>query len=118
MSSGATDPASQLEGRWSLTKIADVAAPDGARMIVTGGQVDIFVGCNTISAVAMLGPSFAQFRDIATTKMACAPETLALETKVMEALTRIETMHVGLGDVLSFYDGMNALQIGAVSAES
>lgn len=118
MSLGATDPALQLEGRWNLTKIVDVAAPDGARMIVTGGQVDIFVGCNTISSVAMLGPGFVHFRDIATTKIACAPTTHALEAKVIEALTRIETMHVGLGDVLSFYDGMNALQMGAINAES
>ena len=118
MSLGATDPALQLEGRWNLTKIADVAAPDGARMIVADGQVDIFVGCNTISSVALLGPGGVHFRDIVTTKMACAPATQELETKVMEALTRIETMHVGLGDVLSFYDGMNALQIGAIKAET
>ena len=118
MSLGATDPALQLEGRWNLTKIADFAAPDGARMTVTGGQVDIFVGCNTISSAALLGPGFVHFRDIATTKMACAPAIQALEVKVMEALTRIETMHVGSGDVLSFYDGMNALQIGAINADA
>ena len=117
MSLGATDPRRQLEGRWNLTKIADVAAPDGAMMIVADGQVEIFVGCNTISAVATLGSSFARFRDITTTKMACASDIHAIEAKVMEALTRIETMHVGLGDALSFYNGISELQMGAVRAE-
>lgn len=117
MSAGATDPVLQLQGNWTLTKIANEAAPKGATLAFTAGQLNAFVGCNTISAVPMLGQSSVRFRDVTTTKMACAPDVQALEAQVMDALSRIGSMQVGAGDVLSFYDGLNGLQLGAQRAE-
>ncbi|MEP4248863.1 META domain-containing protein [Tateyamaria sp.] len=117
MSAGATDPALQLQGNWSLTKVANVAAPKGASMMFFSDRVEVSVGCNTISAVPILGPGFVRFRDVIATKMTCAPDIQVLETQVVDALSRVVTMQVGAGDILSFYDGVNDLQFGAVRVQ-
>lgn len=115
MSAGPNNPDLQLHGQWTLTKIADTILPKhaGATMTVTADQVEIDVGCNKITAVPMFGPSFFQFRSIRTTEETPSPEIRTLEAQVIEALARIKAMQIGAGDDLSFYDGMNALQIGA-----
>ncbi|WP_299725353.1 META domain-containing protein [uncultured Tateyamaria sp.] len=118
MSAGATDPATQLQGTWTLTKVGDAPVPDGmtATMSVNAGQISFDLGCNTINAVPMFGPTFVRFRDVVSTKMGCPPDVAALEAQLMDALGRIDAMQVGVGDTLSFYDGLNAIQLGAQRA--
>lgn len=116
MPAGATDPATQLQGDWILTRIAGAPVPDGIRavMTITRDSVEISVGCNAISAVPMYRPNGVVFENVATTKMACEPEIQTLEAQVMAALQRIDAFSVGAGDALSFYDGLNTLQVGAL----
>ena len=118
MSAGATDPATQLQGTWTLTKVADMDVPAGATatMSVNAGQVSFDLGCNAISAVPMFGPTFVRFRDVVSTKMAGPREVATLEAQLMDALSRIDAMQVGTGDTLNFYDAMNTVQLGAQRA--
>lgn len=115
MSAGATDPATQLQGAWVLTMVAGTPVPDGARatMTVDAGRMSFDLGCNTINAAPEFGPGFVYFGDVVVTSMACPPDVAAREAQLVAALASIEAMQVGVGDVLSFYDAMNSVAIGA-----
>ncbi|MEM6371451.1 MAG: META domain-containing protein [Pseudomonadota bacterium] len=118
MSAGATDPATQLQGNWTLTKIAgsDVPTDVNATMTVDAGRFAFSVGCNKIVAAAEFGPTSVQFENVLTTSMACEEALAELESALTRALSRVDAMQMAPGDNLTFFDEGLAVLIKAQRA--
>lgn len=115
-SAGATDPETALQGQWMITSVADASLPADTpvTLTVTGPQISIFTGCNTISATAMFAPTGLLFRDVTSTKVGCDPLTQALESKLTALLNQTDLIvSFDPGTSVSLYDAANVVQLSA-----
>jgi heat shock protein HslJ len=113
------NPDQAVEGTtWELTGTvtSDAASsvPDAAEASLTieDGQAAIATGCNTGTGSATVGEGTITFGPIATTKMACEDDLMALETTVLAVLSGETTYEVD-GDQLTVTNGDTALQFTA-----
>jgi heat shock protein HslJ len=115
------NPDQALEGtRWVvdgiITADAVSSVPLGATAALTfdAGTVNVEAGCNTGSGSYTLGEGSVTFGPIATTRMACADEAMALEAAVLQVLTGEATYEID-ADTLTLRNGANGLTLKAAS---
>ena len=113
------NPDQPLEGtRWVVDGIISADAvssvPVGATAALTfaDGTVNVEAGCNTGSGSYTLGEGTIAFGPIATTKMACAEDAMALEAAVLQVLTGEATYTID-ADTLTLQNGANGLMLKA-----
>jgi heat shock protein HslJ len=83
-----------IEGTtWEVTGIvaeeavSSVPADATATFTIADGTIDVDTGCNTGSGTVEVSLTSLTFGPIATTKMACADDVMALETSVLSTLS-------------------------------
>ncbi|HVL58164.1 MAG TPA: META domain-containing protein [Burkholderiaceae bacterium] len=111
-------PAALLGVRWRLVELdgKPVAAPTGAAMAPTaadgeppwlglapGSQLIVFGGCNRIGGTYQLDERALRFDRLRSTRRACAPPTMQLETELLAALPQVNDWRLS-GDRLELLD--------------
>ena len=85
-------PRNPLLGTWDVDSYASgssvVAPPEEVRLEVAFGLASIggFAGCNTFSGTYGTNGNYVRISPLATTRIACDEETMAVETAFLEAL--------------------------------
>ncbi|MBN2630452.1 MAG: META domain-containing protein [Rhodobacteraceae bacterium] len=87
----AGDPVQLLQGDWRLVMLTGAAVPEGiaASLSVTGTRVAGEAGCNRLTASLTQGGAELRLDTIATTRMACAEDRMAFESRLLAALARV-----------------------------
>ena len=91
-----------FRGNWRLTELQGQNLPDTTRsnFEFTPGRITGSVGCNRLSAGFVAGKDQTiRFTPAAQTKMACSDEIAALETRVLDALSRSTNWEMKGGDL-------------------
>ena len=91
-----------FRGNWRLTELQGQTLPDTtrSRFEFTPGRITGSVGCNRLSADFVAGKDQTiRFTPAAQTKMACPEEIAALETMVVDALSRSVNWEMKGGDL-------------------
>jgi len=112
-----------LEGtQWRLDMIAagtdevsSVVAGTEPALVLEGGQTSGDTGCNSFSGSYELDGAALTFGLLATTRMACAPDVMAQEAAVLEALGEVATWSVE-EDRLTLADTGGNLLLGYTGA--
>jgi len=115
MPTGQTNPREQVQGDWQITQIGgqDVPMDRGLKMTFSLDGVEIFAGCNTVSATPRFGSNNFKLRVTSTTEKLCAPEVMELEAALIDALSKIDLLDLTAGNNLGFYNAMNELILTA-----
>jgi len=115
MPTGQTNPREQIQGDWQITQIGgqDVPMARGLKMTFSLDGVEIFTGCNTVSATPRFGSNNFKLRVTSTTKKLCAPAVMELEAVLIDALSNIDLLDLTAGNNLGFYNAMNELILTA-----
>jgi heat shock protein HslJ len=85
-------PRNPLLGNWDVASYASgnavVSPPEGVRLEVVFGLASVggFAGCNTFSGTYGTNGNFVRISPLATTRIACDEEVMAVETAFLEAL--------------------------------
>jgi heat shock protein HslJ len=115
------NPDQALEGTtWVVDGIvagdAVSSVPVGAEASLTleGGKLAVSAGCNTGSGTYSLGEGSIELGAVATTRMACPDEAMALEAAVLQVLTGQLTYAID-ADTLTLTNGANGLILKAAS---
>lgn len=87
------DPAAGLYGVvWRAATIEDKPVPEGAEItlsVAEDGRAGGKGGCNNYFAQSRLEDSQLDFSSVASTRMACAPDVMALETRFFELVDMV-----------------------------
>jgi len=119
------NPAVELEGTtWVVTGtvanegVSTVPADSMATLTITDGTASVNTGCNTGSGSVEVTDTTMTFGPLATTRMACPDDIMALETSVVTALDGEVTYEIK-GDTMSIRKGEGAEAVGLdLTAES
>ena len=119
------NPTIALEGTtWVVTgtvaneAISTVPADSMATLTITDGTAAVNTGCNTGSGTVEVTDTTLTFGPIATTRMACPEDVMALETSVVTALDGEVTYEI-TGDTMKIRKGEGADAVGLdLTAES
>jgi heat shock protein HslJ len=109
----------ELEGTtWKITGTIEndgvSSVPEGGELTIADGTVTLNAGCNTGSGSVEVGDGTLTFGPIATTKMMCEDDAMALETTVLTVLDG-ETTYTIEGDTLRIMKGDVGLDLTAAT---
>lgn len=76
-----------LDGLRSGDAVSSVPADVVASLEIAGGQASVATGCNTGNGSVQIAAGKLTFGPIATTKMACGPDAMSVETAVLSVLS-------------------------------
>ncbi len=77
----------EVTGTVANQGVSSVPADPKATITITDGNVAVDAGCNTGSGTVEVTETTLTFGPIATTRMACPEDVMALETSVLQTLS-------------------------------
>lgn len=92
------DPRSLLQGQWRVTAVDARAVPDDIHADIRFDNEDRVSGraaCNSFRGSYELTGETLRFGPLATTMMACEPEVMRLESRLMKALETVHRFAIG-----------------------
>ena len=92
--------------RWRVETIAGAPAPDASATefaILPDGRVAGNAGCNRFTGAGAFAEGVARIGPLAATRMACAPEMMEQERRMLDALAQTTRYEAG-ADVLALSD--------------
>lgn len=87
-----------LAGEWQVIRMGDDRVPSSAPLTLSfgaDGQISGFSGCNRFSGSSHLSGEGLSFGPLAATRMACAPEKMALEARMLGLLAKVTRATTG-----------------------
>lgn len=102
----AGDPASLLLGEWHVAALDDTALPPGTEVTLSfaSGRISGKTGCNRVMGGFNLTGEGLSFGPLASTQMACPPDVMEIERRVLDALAQVTGF--------DFHDKDNLLLVG------
>ena len=114
MTRGDIDIVRQTEGIWQVTLIGQTRVPAelGITLTFEDGKAQFFAGCNSINAVPVFGLHDFRFEVIGLTKKLCAPDIMARETALLDAISEVDLLRP-VENGMVFYDATNKAVLAA-----
>ncbi len=110
------DPRSLLQGQWRVTAVDASAVPDDISADIRfddGDRVSGRAACNSFRGSFELTGETLRFGPLATTMMACEPEVMRLESRLMNVLETVHRFAIGEDGELLLH-GADGLTVEAV----